>query len=258
MLALIKFFFVFFIISLYFILTTPFFLFLKKYPYGIKRILNRIVGFISRILISILGIKISHNLKSIDKSKNYFIVSNHLSYIDILIISSILPTSFVTSMEMKRTPFLGQIIQLAGCLFVERRSKKNILNEIGDIENALNKGLNVTVFPEATSTNGEQVLNFKRSLFQSAMNTKVDVLPMTLNYKKVNGEKISLKNRDTVCWYGDMEFAPHLWSLCKARSIEVEIITPGILPSQNEQKSTAILRDMAFDNVVLNFQAINI
>lgn len=257
MLALIKFFFVFFVIFAYFLLTAPFFIFLKIFPYGTKKILNHLVVICSKILIFILGIRISHNLKNIDKSKNYFIVSNHLSYTDILIISSIIPTSFVTSVEMKKTPFLGQIIQLAGCLFVERRNKKNILNEIGDIENALNKGLNVTVFPEATSTNGEQVLNFKRSLFQSAMNTQVDVLPMTLNYRKVNGENVSSENRDSICWYGDMEFAPHLWSLCKNKSINVDIITPGILSSQNEKSCTAELRDNAFEKVVMNFQAIN-
>jgi 1-acyl-sn-glycerol-3-phosphate acyltransferase len=171
MIALIKFFFVFLVIFVYFLSTAPFFIFLKKYPYGTKKILNHIVGIYSKVLTWILGIKISHNLNTIDRNKNYFIVSNHLSYIDILLISSVLPTSFVTSVEMKNTPFLGQIIQLAGCLFVERRNKKNIMNEIGDIENALNKGLNVTVFPEATSTNGEQVLKFKRSLFMNFQNS---------------------------------------------------------------------------------------
>lgn len=254
--AFIKFFFVFFLISLYFVSTIPFYIFLKINPYGTKKILNRIVGIYSKILIWVLGIKISHNLSKLNHSKNHFIVSNHLSYTDILIISSIVPTSFVTSVEMKNTPFLGQIIQLAGCLFVERRNKKNILNEIGDIENALNKGLNVTVFPEATSTNGEQILKFKRSLFQSAMNTKVDVLPLTLNYKKINGASITKGNRDIVCWYGDMEFASHLWDLCKVKSVEVEILSVGAIPSQNEENCTARLRDLAFEKVSHHFQGV--
>lgn len=256
MIALIKFFFVFLVIFVYFLSTAPFFIFLKKYPYGTKKILNHIVGIYSKVLTWILGIKISHNLNTIDRNKNYFIVSNHLSYIDILLISSVLPTSFVTSVEMKNTPFLGQIIQLAGCLFVERRNKKNIMNEIGDIENALNKGLNVTVFPEATSTNGEQVLKFKRSLFQSAVNTQVDVLPLTINYKEINKHKVSLKNRDILCWYGDMEFAPHLWNLCKQRTIQVELLANETVLAQNQQNCTATLRDIAFEKVVINFSAV--
>lgn len=258
MFALFKFFFVLLAICSYFLCTLPFYVFLKRYPYGMKKILGHIVGIYSKILIWILGIKTSHNFKNLDRSKNYFIVSNHLSYIDILVISSIIPTSFVTSVEMKNTPFLGQIIQLAGCLFVERRNKSNIKSEISDIENALLNGLNVTVFPEATSTNGERVINFKRSLFLCAMNTKVEILPLTINYKQIDSQPINTQNRDKVCWYGNMEFAPHLWSLCQLKSVHVELISTGAMKSQNQNECTAQLRDLAYQKVVNEFQAITL
>ena len=96
---------------------------------------------------------------------NYLIVSNHLSYLDVLAMISVLNTRFVTSMEVKHAAGLGWITDQAGCLYVERRSRKNLKTEINEISKALEGGFYVVVFPEATSTNGDGVLRFKRPLF---------------------------------------------------------------------------------------------
>lgn len=220
--SLVKFFFVLFIISSYLLVSSLFYPLIKFFPIKGKLVLNKMISLVSKLLLIVLNIQVDSNYKKFPKD-NFFIVGNHLSYIDILVLSSYLPTSFVTSMEMKRTPVLGQICTLAGCLFVERRSRSNIKNEISEISEALKNGINVTVFPEATSTNGEQVLPFKRSLFQAAIEAKKEVLPVTINYTAVNGERLSRANRDFVCWYGDMEFLPHLFDLCKQKVIHVDL-----------------------------------
>jgi 1-acyl-sn-glycerol-3-phosphate acyltransferase len=83
---------------------------------------------------------------------------------------------------MKNTFFLGQICKFASCLFVERRSRGNLDQEIKEITDALNYGHNVLIFPEGTSTNGDEVLRFKRPLFNAAIFSSKKVLPATLNY----------------------------------------------------------------------------
>ncbi len=250
--SLLKFFFTLFTIVLYFVVTSVFYIFLKKYPYGMRKILNKIIGTFSKVILLILNIKVDSNIKRINGDKSYLVVGNHLSYIDILVLNSIYPTSFVTSIEMKNTLVLGQITQLAGCLFVNRKNKSNINSEILDITNALKNDLSVTVFPEATSSNGEQVLPFKRSLFKAAIEAKRDVLPVTINYTEVDGRQLSRSNRDRVCWYGDMEFLPHLIALCRTKSVKVEL-NWDLENVQSYDQGVDDLKTKSFLSVFTNF-----
>lgn len=237
----------------YFLTTIPFYPLILVFPIQSKFILNRIVSFYSKILCAIINIKIHFDLAGVDSQKNYFIVANHLSYLDILVVTTLIPTSFVTSIEMKNTPLLGQICQLAGCLFVERRSRKNISGEIKEIEQALTAGLNVMVFPEATSTNGEKILDFKRSLFQAPISSKSNILPLTFNYTCIDDEPVSAANRDLVCWYGDMEFFPHLYDLCHLQKIEVRVSKAEEINQPHIINCTQKIRDLAYARVRENY-----
>lgn len=241
------------LIGVYFILAAPLYPFIRLSEYRTKKLISYIVSFVSWLILKLMNVKVTHK-GDIDKSKNYYIVSNHLSYIDILVICTRMPSVFVTSMEMKKTPVLGQITDLAGCLYVERRNRSNINNEIQNIIEALKNGLNVTVFPEATSTNGEQVLPFKRSLYQSAIEANVHVLPKTLNYKTINKEKVHRGNRDLIFWYADMTFADHLYKLCTSVShLEVELQVHSPVEPKHDN---ATLRDITYKTITENYQTI--
>ena len=184
---------------------------------------TKILQFFSGLGLVILGVKVQYNasLEKVDRAE--LIVANHLSYLDILVIASRIPTAFVTSVEIKHTPFLGQLTQIAGCLYVERRNKNNIGNEIDELREGLSKNINITIFPEATSTNGEQVLRFKRPLFKSAIMAEKMVHPLCLNYLSIDKKILDKKNRDAVFWYGDMQFFSHILDMCKLTNIEVEL-----------------------------------
>lgn len=172
--------------------------------------------------------------------QNYLVVSNHLSYLDILAISSLLPCGFVTSVEVRNTPFLGWLARLGGCLFVERRSRGNLLNEIADISLSLQNQLNVCIFPEATSTNGEAVLRFRRPLYQSAIQSGRPVVPLTLNYTGINDQQIGVHNRDIVFWYGDMPFLSHLWRVMAQNKIELQIHLDQPMNSQDHSLESLV------------------
>lgn len=166
--------------------------------------------------------------------RNFLLVGNHLGFLDILVLASIKPSLFVTSVEMKETPFLGTLCEMGGCLFVERRSRSNILNEMGEMREALQQGFSVVLYPEGTSGNGLQVLPFKKTLLTSAARTEVPIKVMVLNYRRINGEKISNKWRDYVCWYGDMTFVSAIWRLFCLRSIEVDLSFHDEIPVATE------------------------
>lgn len=240
-------------IVLFFVLTIPFLPLTWWAPNFIRPYLIFVVSFCSQGLLDVLNIKVNSD-KVIEK-KTYLIVSNHLSYTDILIISSLHPCAFVTSLEMKRAPFLGQLITLAGCLFVNRKDKSKIHQEIHKLRLALVSGISVVFFPEATSTDGGEVLRFKRPLFESSVATQVPILPLTINYHKISGDDFNLKNRDLVCWYGDMSFFPHFMNLLKQKSIEVDLtvhaaFTPGLMTSLEMAEYTHTIVKGAFRPVL--------
>ena len=198
-----------------------------------RYILAKIVSLHSRICLKIFNIDLSIIGKSNIDKNGALLVSNHMSYVDILCLASIYHTQFVTSLEMKETPFLGHIAQAAGCVFVDRKSKNKREKELRDLVETLSSGGLVTIFPEATSTNGDDVLKFRHGLFESCFLAKRDVNPITINYKFINNEKVSIHNRDLICWYGDMTFFTHFFKLLSIKSIHVEIIFHEKLRHEN-------------------------
>lgn len=96
---------------------------------------------------------------------------------------------------------------------MERRNPKLIKLEIAKMSELIEQGFNIVLFPpEGTSTNGSKVLPFRSSLLASVSKSGgVEVVPACIKYETINNEKFSEKNCDSVCWYGDMSFAPHLW-----------------------------------------------
>jgi 1-acyl-sn-glycerol-3-phosphate acyltransferase len=197
---------------------------LVRKPWERVRWSNRILGIYSHFGLWVLRLKVNvlgaENLQGL---RGGLMVGNHLGYMDVLAISSVRPSCFVTSQEIRETPGLGIICQMAGCLFVERRNKLNIHNEVSELRDALQVGLSVVIFPEATSTNGEQIKKFKRPLFVSAIDSGAAVAPFCMNYRRVGGQPISVNNRDNIMWYGDMDFMPHLWALATCGGVELDL-----------------------------------
>jgi len=178
----------------------------------------------SRIALNVLGLNVLDNRsQSLLIPEGAFFVGNHLSYLDVLVLASLRPTSFVTSEEVREMPVLGQLCELSSCLFVERRNKFNLHQEVRQLTEGLKHGLNITVFPEATSTNGESVLRFRRPLFRAAIDSGRPVVPFALNYRHIDGTPVTIDNRDLVCWYDDMAFVPHLWKLGGRKQITVDL-----------------------------------
>jgi 1-acyl-sn-glycerol-3-phosphate acyltransferase len=139
--------------------------------------LLRNTSFFSRPALKLLGVRIhSKYLEILHSDVNArLVVSNHLSYIDILAISSLMPAVFITSMEMKNTFLLGTLSKFGGSVFIERRKASGLKKEIETITHALGHGFTVALFPEGTTSNGECVQPFKHSFFESAIKAKCDI-----------------------------------------------------------------------------------
>ncbi|WP_253696572.1 lysophospholipid acyltransferase family protein [Bdellovibrio sp. HCB117] len=178
--------------------------------------------FFSGLIIKAMGLKLLVKNKPADSEK-FLLISNHMGFIDIMMLASCTPMVFVTSNEMRETPFLGLLTEMGGCIYVERRSRTRILEEMKTIVDTLKKGFRVVLYPEATSTNGEKVLPFKKTLMMAAAHAGVPIQPVVINFRKINGEDFTLKWRDHVCWYGDIPFATAMWRAATLKSVIGEI-----------------------------------
>ncbi len=183
----------------------------------------------------------------------FLYVGNHMGFIDILCISTIMPFSFVTSLEMKSAPGLGLVTEMAGCLYVDRRNRGRIQEEMNEMAKTMQRGFRVVLFPEATSHNGEEVLPFKRTLIMSAAQAKVAIRPVVFNFIEVDGQPFSLANRDKVCWYGDMAFFPSLYRSFTCSSIVAQVeFLPAYVATENEERSK--IADSLHDQIAARFQ----
>jgi len=215
----------FFIVSALIQIALPFSRFRKR------KVITKVSVFHAKIMLKTLGFKLS--LKGSLPKEGVMIIGNHMSYLDILIYLSFFEALFVTSVDMRERLFLGQITQMGGCLFVERRNPRKLPQEMRSIKEFFTKGFSVCIFPEGTSSDGSSVLPFKNSMFQIPLETGCPVQPIALKYTDVDGQAFGPKTCDLVCWYGELKFFPHLVSLFKLKTVEANLY---VLPTIDASK----------------------
>jgi len=221
-----------------------------KDPLQRRQRFTRNTTYIGRKLLNAFNIKLNiNNPERLQwfEHQNYLIIANHVSYLDIIILSSILNVVYITSVEMGASPFLGNITRLGGSLFTNRKKFVSLPKEIENFSKTLSDGFTLVLFPEGTSTNGEKFREFRKSLFQIAIKSQIPLFPICIKYKTVDGKPFSAENRDIVCWYGDMTFTPHFMKLV-TRKIEAEVHL--LEPVPVDQTSTRqVLSDLSYNQL---------
>lgn len=178
--------------------------------------------FIAQWMLKAFNIKLICE-QNIPEDEGSLIVGNHLGFIDIVCLVALTHGVFVTSLEMKETPLLGQICILGGCTYVNRKNRLGIQNELKEIIEVLKQGFRVMLYAESVSTNGEQVLPFKKTLIMSAGMANKPIRPFVFNYRSVNGGSVKYEHRDSVCWYGEQNFFTAFWKSLRLDSLTCEI-----------------------------------
>ncbi|MGN6732952.1 MAG: lysophospholipid acyltransferase family protein [Candidatus Binatia bacterium] len=159
----------------------------------------------------------------------YVIIANHVGYVDGIILGSIFPIVFVSKREVKNWPIVGQWNVLCGTIFINRQRKVQVASLIRQMTRKLQQEANLLLFPEGTSTNGEAMLPFQTVPLAAPLRNRSIIVPVTVTYKTIDDQPVTTANRDSVYWYGDMEFVTHFWNLLALREIDVLVtIQPKI------------------------------
>lgn len=151
----------------------------------------------------------------------FFLVTNHLSYIDVLVLASRVDAVFIAKSEVAGWPVIGALCRAVGTLFVDRRSRRDLPRAIAAIDGALDAGRGVALFPEGTSTAGASVARFHPSLLEVAARARYPVSFASLGYATPEGVAPA---HLAVCWWGDMELPGHLWELLKLPGFRAVVV----------------------------------
>ncbi|WP_395458841.1 lysophospholipid acyltransferase family protein [Azospirillum melinis] len=172
-------------------------------------------------------------------------VSNHSSYLDIIVLGSQIPGSFVAKSEVGSWPFFGLLARLQRTVFVERKARASVDKQRDDIGSRLDGGDSLILFPEGTSSDGNRTLPFKTALFAVAAR-RIDGRPLTVQpisvaATRLDGIPMGFAFRPFYAWYGDMDLAPHLWQAFRlgGMTVEVEFHPPVTIDGFSSRKALA-------------------
>jgi lyso-ornithine lipid O-acyltransferase len=145
------------------------------------------------------------------------LVSNHLSYLDIMVYAAARPLRFVAKSEIRRWPLVGILASLGGTIFVERERSLQVGQAARQIEQSLREGVPVLLFPEGTSSDGSSVLPFLPPLFEPAIRAGACVTAAAIRYYADDVRE------DEVTYWGEMVFLPHAFRTLCLEGLTAEI-----------------------------------
>ena len=149
------------------------------------------------------------------------LVSNHVSYLDPLVLASRAACVPISKAELAAWPVFGAVARRTGVLFVERSSAGSRLAVMRAAERVLGEGGIVLNFPEGTTTDGSTVLRFRKGLFEVARAAAIPVVPAAIRYSPRE-----------LAWTGQTSFVPHYLRLARLERCRVEVAFGDPIRSQ--------------------------
>ncbi|PWB84016.1 MAG: 1-acyl-sn-glycerol-3-phosphate acyltransferase [Methylocystaceae bacterium] len=208
---------------------------------------HRIQTRFCRTMCAIIGIEVREHGRLAGDSPR-FVVANHVSWTDIIALSSLYPLVFLAKREVAGWPALGFLARLQGTVFVDRANRRAIPLVNAALAERLRRGEDIVVFAEGTSSDGGGVLKFNASHFAMLRDLAADderpvaptLAPAAILYAARDAESARNDGRFDVGWYGDMTFLPHLWNLMKRGGAKCHILWgEAVDPLSGDRKALA-------------------
>lgn len=186
-----------------------------------KSLASRLTRLWHGLSISILGVEL--DISGEAENGNVLFVPNHISWLDISILGSLLPVHFLSKSEIKSWPFIGLLATRTGTLYIERGYHHATVKANSDMQEVLEKNHNVVLFAEGTTTDGT-LRKFHGRLMQSAIDAESLVQPVAIFYPDESGKAI---NRN-ILYIDEMHFLKSAFTIFGQKKIPVKLhfLTP--------------------------------
>lgn len=218
------------------------------------RLAERLPRIYHRLCARVLGIRVIVRGRRV-RERPVLFAANHVSYLDITALGSVVTGCFIAKSEVADWPFFGLLAKLQRSVFIARR-RTAVAQHGDDISERLEAGDNLILFPEGTSGDGTRVLPFKSALFsvaeRRADGRHLTVQPVSISYTRLNGVPLGRGLRPFFAWYGDMDLAPHLWTVAALGrlTVVIEFHPPLTVDEAGSRKALAQqVRDRVVDGV---------
>lgn len=183
------------------------------------RLRNAIFRTWARLLARIVGMRVE--VEGVPPRGGFFLVSNHVSYMDIVLLATQLDAAFVAKADLRGWPVLGRAFAVADTIFIDRGRRRDVLRVMEQVGRDLDRDLGVVVFPEGTSGKGDAILRFKPSLLDFAARRDLPVHFVALGYATPDGHGPPSRR---ICWWGDAPFLPHFLELLRLPSFRARLV----------------------------------
>jgi 1-acyl-sn-glycerol-3-phosphate acyltransferase len=193
-----------------------------------SRLLRKIPVWFHRTMLSLLDIRVEIIGKPSATDRPLLFVSNHNSWLDIMVLGSTGPLVFIAKAEIGSWPLFGTFARMQRSIFVDRNRRHGTGQVNESIAKMLSGGDPVVLFGEGTSSDGNRVLPFRSALLgglRDAMeeNGRGFVQPVSIAYRKFHGIPMGRRYREIAAWYGDMDLVPHLIRVVREGAIDVTV-----------------------------------
>lgn len=183
----------------------------------------------SRLICALLQVRI--HSRGTPPRRSVLILSNHVSWLDILAITATAPVIFVAKSEVAGWPLIGWVARARGTVFVDRQRRRQTAAANAAIASHLAEGQSIVLFAEGTSSDGNRVLPFrsalvgavKEALAQVKEGRTIAVQPLSVAYTHIQGLPMGRQHRPLVAWTGDTALAPHVKDLILAGAVDVTL-----------------------------------
>lgn len=189
--------------------------------------------------LKVLNVRVDVNRSQPENAqqRGLLVVANHVSWLDIFVISMLYPSSFIAMKEIRTWPVIGRMVSNAGAVYIDRSSRKDIDVINASISQVLEQNGNVCFFPEARTTLGNGILPLKAALFQAALNSNAPVQPLALRYYD---EDV----RTSAVSFAGVNLIRSLWQIVSIPHIKIKVdIGAHILPASLPEPDRFLMKD---------------
>lgn len=197
-----------------------------------------------RVACALVGIRVREVGRQA-RGRPLLITANHVSWIDITVLGSRAPLSFVAKSEVANWPVFGLFAKLQRSVFVDRQRRSATARTAEELGGRLAGGDAMVLFAEGTSNSGNEVLPFRSALIGAARHAvagetgEMWIQPLAIAYTHLHGLPMGRQFRPHVAWYGDMEMVPHFLNVVRQGGIDVTVVwgEPVRVEPQTDRKT---------------------
>lgn len=197
--------------------------------FGWTWLAGRLPVIFHRIVLKLFGVRLTMD-GQLARERPLLLVSNHVSWLDIVVLASVAPLSFVAKAEMASWPVFGLLAKLQRTVFIRREERRKAGKQASDIADRMTAREIMVLFPEGTTSDGHGLLPFKTPLFEAAkmalINSPVEtaiVQPVAINYTRLHGLPLGRALQRHVAWPGEIGLGESLIPLVKEGALDVTV-----------------------------------